>query len=366
MKKMFLIFATVLVACLVFVNTASAAQFGIAGDDGRLILTDQVFDNYIATGGQVIIDADIHGDLIVFAANAEINSNIYGNLIIGTGQVKINGEVAKNVYAASGQIEFSESSNIKGDIFLASGNTFINNKVEGKLYAGTGSLIIGGVLNKGFSANSGSINIKNNSQILGDIKYTSPEKMSIESTATIKGNIDENIVDKETEKEDKQKFNAFGSSAGFAGKVTSTLISLISALIVGIILITLFPKFSEKVSSNIQNKFWPSTGWGLLGIIVLPIVMIISLVLIVGAPFSLILLGFYWLFIYLAKIFVGLCLGLHLSKNKMKPVWAMTFGLFLLYLIGIIPIIGGIANFVIVLVGFGAIYLTSQQIATKK
>ncbi len=366
MKKNLLVLAMIVIASLFVFKPVSAAQFGIAGDDGKLTLSTEVFDNYIAVGGEVIIDADIHGDLIIFAANASINANVYGNLIMGAGQAKINGEVTKNVYAAFGQVEFLNSSKIDGDVFLAAGNSIINNQIEGKLYAGTGSLVIDGIIKRGFSANSGSIELKDKSQILGDIKYTAPEKMTVDSNASITGNIDEKIVDKEAEKQEKQKFSAFGVSAGFAGKVTATLISLISALIVGIILLTLFPKFSEKVSSTIQNKFWPSAGWGLLFVIVLPIVMIIALILIVGAPLSLILLGVYWLLIYLAKIFVGLCLGMHLSKNKMKPIWAMTFGLFLLYLIGLIPIIGGIANFIVVIVGFGAFYLATQQLNTKK
>ena len=363
MRKFSIALSVVFLMVLVFVSTANAAKFGIGDNNGSLNVDKNtvIDDNYITVGGQVAIDAKIKGDLLVFGGMVEINGPIEGNLIIGSGQVKVSSQIDQNVYAGAGQIEFTDESNVKGDMFLGSGNAILNGDIDGKLYAGTGNLIIAGKIKKGISANTGQITLKSTAEVGDNIKYTASKKMTQEDGSKITGSIDKTIIDQSKKTKSKIGWEAVG--AGFATRATAKFLSLISTLIVGIILLLFFPKFSDKISSTINEKFWPSFGWGLLVLIVAPIIMLIATLVLVGFPLAMIMFGLYWLFIYLAKIFVGLCLGKYISKNKWSPVWSMSLGVLILIIIGLIPIIGGLANLVILLVGLGSVMITVKQLS---
>lgn len=359
MYKFFIVFWAILLMVLLFVSSANAAEFGIAEKSGQVTLDEQkvIHDNYIAVGSQIKLDGKIKGDLIIFAGTVEVNGPVEGNLIIAAGQVKVSSEVAKNLYIGAGQVELTDKSHVKGDVFIGSGTVLAKGQIQGKLYAGCANLVIDGKIDKGFVVNSGKITLESNAKIDGDIKYTANEEMIIKGGAVTKGQISKKIIDQTKE---AQKKKGIGN---FANQATGKFLSLISTLVVGIILLLLFPQFTDKVSNTLKEKLWPSLGWGLLVLIVVPIVMLISTLLLVGFPLAMILFGLYWLFIYLAKIFVGLCLGKYISKEKWNPIWSMSLGVLILIIISLIPIIGGLANLVILLVGLGSAVITVKQIA---
>ena len=99
---------------------------------------------------------------------------------------------------------------------------------------------------------------------------------------------------------------------------------------------------------------------GALYLIVIPIALLILAVTIIGAPLALILGVLFGIAVYLCKIFLGVLLGAWLLKTVFKQkesqlVWAMMLGIFVIYLICLIPLVGLLAKLVIVLWGLGAV-----------
>jgi len=352
MKKFYFFLLVFLISFFCLHSFAFAAQFGNLTEENIINENSKIDDNYITAAADVTINSDIEGDLIILAGTTRINGNVKGNLIVVARQADVNSQINGNIYAACGQLKLKQKAKILGDVFSVAGTLTTNGSIQKKLYSITQLLNINGKVKEGFTAKSQQIILGSEAQILGDIKYTAVQKMKKSSNAKISAKINEKITSR---KNQKQKFNKI------IKQFASNFLSLIGALIVGVILLFFFPKFSEKVRINMKKNFWTSIGWGLLTWIIIPIIISILILFLIGLPLAMILLALYFMLIYLSKIFVGLCFGMYITKEKLQPIWAMSIGLVILYLIGIIPYFGNLVNFAIILIGFGAVLLSLYQ-----
>jgi hypothetical protein len=80
---------------------------------------------------------------------------------------------------------------------------------------------------------------------------------------------------------------------------------------------------------------------------------------IIGLPLAGVAFLFLMIGIYLAKIVVGFALGSWISAklkwNKLSPFWVMALGLLVIYILKVIPVIGGIVSITVLWAGLGAL-----------
>ena len=138
---------------------------------------------------------------------------------------------------------------------------------------------------------------------------------------------------------------------------------------IGIVSLILAPELTQKISDTISVKPLKNLLWGLMFLIIAPIVVVLLLITIIGIPLSLILLMIYIIFLYISRIYVGFWVGQYVLKQLKKEtrfkVLTMALGL-MIVLIGInLPIIGIFIHLVILLLGLGAIALTEYDIYQK-
>src|SRR5574341_473619 len=96
-----------------------------------------------------------------------------------------------------------------------------------------------------------------------------------------------------------------------------------------------------------------------------PISFIIIFSTVVGIPLALILLASYLITIYLARIYVVFWTGVTIFERLGKKVhegWALVVGLIIYFMLTLIPIIGGIITFFVLLFGLGAAILTKKEL----
>ena len=122
---------------------------------------------------------------------------------------------------------------------------------------------------------------------------------------------------------------------------------------------------AERVIADEPLKVF---GVGLLGAIVIPIVAIVAMITIVGAPLGLgILLGFLPLVAFVGFLVAGIFVGEEVLGTRKEPAAERPYrgallGIVLLQVIGLVPVLGGLATAVASLLGFGAILLLGWRI----
>lgn len=352
-KKIFLILCFLLVSTY---STALAMEFNVPQDDsagGIVTVNKEVKDNFFAAGYQIKTESNINGDAFLFASKITLKEEVSDNAFIAGQGVEIQGKIAHDLFAIAADLSLDKNSQVLGNAYLGAAIVDLAGTIKGNVYVGADSLKISGTIEGDLKAEVDKLTLDSTAQVKGKITYTSKNEAKIVSGATYGA----------MEKKEKVVQAGGWRDKGFwSGK----LYSLLGSLLVGIILLTLVPKYFSAIAEIIKNKPWLSLGWGLLFLIITPVIMVIAMVIIIGFPLAMIAAGLYLLAIYLAKIFAGLTVGNLISKGKWTPIWALTGGMLIIVLLSIVPWIGGLINFVVILAGLGAIFLVTKEALAKK
>lgn len=312
-----------------------------------------------AAGGQVFIDGVVNGDVLVAGGVVKISGVITQDVRAAGGQLTISGNVEGNVTIGGGNVDISESAQVSGNVVAGAGNLTISGPIEGNIMAGAGNFILESSVGGDVETGVGVLRITPNGSVDGNLTYYSDTEASIDEKASIAGEIMRKEVPEKfsegMEKAKEMKVSPMEMGAIFAGvTLAAKIIGAISTLIIGLILLKLYPNYLGKVADNINKKPWPSLGIGFIALIATPVAGVILLITLVGIPLALMLFAIYGIYLYLAKVFVVYWIGEKIFSEKTKKGWLLLGGVVVFAVITFIPVIGGLARFLTVLFGLGA------------
>ncbi|MEM9447419.1 MAG: hypothetical protein AAGA75_02660 [Cyanobacteria bacterium P01_E01_bin.6] len=234
---------------------------------------------------------------------------------IGGDLVVTDAQIVNDAFAIGGDLTVQEGANVKGDVFAVGGNVQLeeNVQIEGDAFA------IGGYV------------IRAENAVVNGSEFTFLEQFS-------------GIF---------QRFGVLGTL--YLGNVVFWLVSFVIAAIAGLLLLLLLPEHVSAIASTVHTRPFTSLIYGVGGIAALTILT----VFIGGSILGAILLPLVNLVTLLTGLFGGTAIAVWLGKrlHGHKPkahVQHFFLGLFVLFIISLIPIIGGLLVSFITLFGFGA------------
>lgn len=286
---------------------------------GDIQLVDKVTDgDLMISGKEIKIVSDINGDAYVAGGQVEINGNVKGNLIVAGGTVKISGKILGNLIMAGGEVTINDSAEVGGYVLAGGRKINLLGNFLGPVKLGAENLMVGkkAVINGNLEADV------SNSEISSDSKITGEKNIRIHETQKV-----------EVQTNRWKQFGYIGKTISFLGK-----------LLVLLIFVKLFGQKIKQI--NLKDSFWSAIGLGLVVLIVVPILTLILMMTIVAIPLSLIILDAYLVGLYLSGIVVSILVGSYVTKKTNLYVQGF-IGLLLLTLLGLIPLINGLVNFVV-------------------
>ncbi|MFB6310945.1 MAG: polymer-forming cytoskeletal protein [Salinirussus sp.] len=296
-------------------------------------------------GGTVVIGAEeTTGDLEVFGGDVVVRGTVDGDLRAFAGNVRIEGTVTGDVEAAAGNVDISGT--VDGNVRATAGNVQVgvDGVIRGQLEAGAGSVIIAGTVGS-LRAGAETISIAPTAAIRGDVEYDGT--LDRASEARIDGTVTRN-----------PDLSIGGPIPQVADVVFSAYFFIVN-LIVGAILLIVFPRFSAGLADRTRNRPGMTGIVGLGTLIATPIILVLVAVTIVGIPLSLV--GFLG---YLAAIWLGIVYGRYvlgvwlLSLAGYANRWAaLLLGLVVMVVVTRLPIIGGLADLAVLVWGLGALVM---------
>ena len=437
-----LLIAGTLLSLLSILATTPAYAFDGRGGDNVTIQAGQVINDDLYVGAtEFVLDGTVNGDVVAFAQAVTINGAITGDLITAAQTVVINGSVAGNVRMAGGILFVGEKAKIGGDVVGAGYSLELRkgSSVGRDLVVGTGQTLLAGDVARNVLASAGSLEIAGN--VGGNVKAEVGEAsqaqsgpppsmffrqstvpvpivkpgLTIDPAAKIKGNLDYTqdtdltipagvVAGKITHSprpvEQNQRPPEKTSQQKVADWALRSLRSLVTLLLIGLLLLWLFPIFTGAVSAQLEHKPLPSLGWGVVTyagffftLMVIFFVTVIAaivfgLLTLGGLSASIVVLGllalltlitaFVLTVVFLAKIVFGLSLGRWLLGRLNSPLaghryWPMVIGMAITVVVvalltfPLIPgVLGWLVNLAIVLMGLGALWLWGRDKASKK
>ncbi len=308
-------------------------------------------DVYILAN-QVVIDGVVNGDVLAAAGSLEVSGRVARNVRSISGQMLISGQVGNNVSSLSGNVQFLPSSSVGGSVVLVAGNVDLSSKIASEVVVVASNVRISGLLGGILKAYVGHLRITSRADVVGNIEYRSSAPAWIDPMAKVEGKITYHpSLVHELVKGSWFRKLLVGS------KVVTLLMNFFYTLVVGLILLKIFPKNLEAALHALKDHPWKSFSYGVMLLVLLPLVSVILLMTILGVPFALTLIAANIIGFYTAKIYSIVWASNWLftkAKFKANRFPILCLGIICYFMLTEIPFFGTLFAFAAMLFGLGA------------
>lgn len=314
-------------------------DLSVAG--GNILVSGDIGADLTAVGGNITILSNVEDDLRVGGGTVVIQSKVKGDVIVGGGQVTIGGSVDGDVVVGGGNVRIDAP--VLGDLRLAGGVIYINAPISGNVYAQADKLVLG-----------------SSAVISGDLNYKSVKELTMTDGAVVKGKI--NFEPRVKKTSDRFALVPFVS----AFLIWKFFAYLGCALLFGLV----FRRFSKEMVEKVTRHPFAELGRGAIVLGAVPFISILFFVTLIGIPVGILgLLGFVIMLMFsclVAPIIVGSVVYRYFSKRDIEISWkTIILGVVIYSLVGLIPFIGGLAQFVLMLMTLGSIAMIKWQVARE-
>lgn len=324
----------------------------LAGDNINVDYT--VVGNAFIAGKNITISAPIGGDAFIIGDTVTINTNgyIYSNLFISCNKLTING-IVYDLYAVAKDITIGESGYIYRDIRTTSSNIDIFGTIGRNAYVFCNKIALSSKEGTTGYATENSADLS--AIIYGNLEYYSENEINVPENS-VKGEVKHSAI-----KTDKTE--------NISSIIIAALSSIVFTAIIWLLLKWLSPKYVSEAKELLTTKIGTVIGFGLLGLIVLPIISIILLMIPITTKFAAVLIGIYILSIAISTSIFTLAISEFISdklnlENKWLHLAIASAGALVIYLLKLIPYVGALVSIICIVLGLGI--LTKKVLPNKK
>jgi cytoskeletal protein CcmA (bactofilin family) len=327
-RPLVVLVAVVLVLSVVPGIVAAESRFG-----GAIVVeAGETVSDLEAVGGSVLVRGTVDGDLSGAAGSVVVEDGgvVTGDLNVAAGSLRIDGRVDGDVSSGAAAVTVGETGVVGGAFEVGAADVRIDGRVDGPATVGADSLVVSptAVLN-------------------GDLRYDAD--LTNEGTVVGVVTFDDSISETE--------FDFQGPTLPWwAGAVYGILTSLL----LGAVLLLLFPGTSGRVAGTVASRPLPAVGVGLAALLAVPVSLILLAITIVGIPLSVAGAVLYGLGIWVALVYGRFAVAAWaLDRVGVESRWAaLVVGVVGLGLVAAVPVLGGLVDFAVLLLGLGALALT--------
>jgi len=322
---------------------------------------DNVEDDYYAAGASVDINAVVNGDVVIAGGELYIGHQIQGDVIAAGGSIRLSGNIKDDVriaggdltidanigddlIASGGRINLPAATTVGGAAWLAGGDIRVAGTINQDLNAGAGSIRLSGTVHGDVRVQAGELQILQGAVIDGNVLYRGPNEAIIHPDARISGK----VTYEQVEWDDSAK----GSGIFF----------FITMTIAAIVLFKVLPGFTLSALARISADPLKTLGAGFLVLILVPVAAAIMISIIVAVWVGLSIMALYFVALLvgflIACFFVGDWAATRFNKDISttgRRLISVSLVLLLLSFIKMIPLVGGLLIFALLLAGLGAL-----------
>lgn len=347
----------------VFVKKASPIQDNLYVAGANISVSTKVFGDLLVAGGSILVSDDISSDIAAAGGSITILGNSGGDVRIAGGNILISGDVAGDLIIAGGSIMISSDVTVGKDLIVTGGQVSVNGNVMGDAQISGGIAIINGHIKGNVVANAGEqLTLGDTAVIDGNLEYSArkAEALKVSDTAVVAGSTSfiESKVAISPREAKNFIFAAFGAFLFW---------KFLSLVIVALVLVRLFGKFSSTVVATAIENPLQMLGKGFVAMVVVPAAAVLLFITLFGATLGFITLSLYVLLLIISGVYAGIATGVLFYRTVIKSkgsdiTWHhIVVGIALLMVIKMIPVFGWIVWLFAALVVMGSIVNSLQK-----
>jgi cytoskeletal protein CcmA (bactofilin family) len=328
---------------------------------------ETIDDTLIAAGQTVAVDGTVNGDLFAFGRAVTIRGNVTGNVITAAETVTIEGtvggdivgagrgvslrgtHVGRNFFGFGRDLAFDRSAEVAGNVLTFGDTMNIDGRVGMDLATFGNNVLVTGSVQRDFEAYAEQISVLPTARIGRNVTahVDNNDKLQVAEGATIGGTTDRKIVERE------HRRNRYATTGFYVRQV----VRIGAAFLTGLLLLWVFPVL-RTLSLPTVGAALRSGGIGLAAAIVMPVAAVLACITIVGLPIGILTFVLGAIGLYFGKTIIAQMIGRALFQSPVGlPHYAATLiaGLAIVIIAINLPVVGGIVNFVLTVLGFGMI-----------
>lgn len=288
---------------------------------------DETVDGVQGVAGTVVIRGTVTGDVQVAAGSLVITGTVEGDVSAGAGSVDIRGTVGGDVLVGTGSLTVGEDAVIGGTLEAGAGSARIAGTVVGDSSIGAGSLVL-----------------EPTATFEGDLRYDGELE---DGGATVQGRL---IEDPSLSGLSFRPFQG-------AGDVLFGIYGFLVNLVLGAVLLLAFPAASERLSNRVRDDAVTTGLYGLVVLVGVPVLLVLVAITVIGIPLAVLGALLFALALWVASVYGryavgGWLLGYVGTDNR----WAaLVVGLVAVAVVGLVPYLGGLVEFLVLLLGLGGL-----------
>lgn len=326
----------------------------------QIRISGTVNGDVYAAGGQVYIDGTVNGDVLTAGGTVEITGTVSQDIRVVGGQVMIASEVGGSVSVAGGAVTIPENARVAGNLTTLAGTMSLMAPVDGNLTAGVSSITAGGIIGGDALMATENVNLLKDAAIAGSATIYTNAQMPIDE-GKISGELSIKDLPSKPTVDDGMRETAKNTARDFF--VFFRILSFMSALLIGLVIIHFFPRFSRNITRTLEEQPWKSVGVGFILAVISPFIVIALFITLIGIPISLMYIFLLAFAMYISQIFIAFWIGQYAARTMGRSVndgWLFLIGLVIFSLLKLIPVAGWILNLAATLAGLGAIIITKK------
>jgi hypothetical protein len=371
MKRTMIVFAGfAVVLSVLWAGVASAANVR-SGDSPRVGRDEVINGTLYAAGKDLKIEGTVQGDVMCAGQSVDISGTVEGDVLCAAQAITVSGHVTGDVRLAgqittvSGEVEGSatligqtaditSTATIGRDVTITSQDSTVEGAIGRDLEAIVGNnFTLNSPIGRDLDVTSPSVTLNDKTVVTGTFMYVS----------TANANVAEGVEVGRTE----HKIPAKTDDQPLMGPMTfikAAVFTMAGFLVVALALLLVAPRLLKAASRNLQISPVGTVGAGLAGLVGLPFIAALSFATLIGIPLALVVFFVWAVSLLLGLVVTAYCLGTAIGRRfKWNDAWhdllALVMGLAILFLLTLIPFIGGFVIFASVIWGAGAVWYTA-------
>ena len=290
-------------------------------------------------------------DTWVMAGQTTLGGHLRDHVRAGGQSIVVSGVLDRSVLALGSTVHLTTGSVVRGGATLVGESVVIEGAIGGPVYVVAQTVTLSGALDGALRLYAQDIVIMPGTVIAGDLLYTSPKELFLDSRVHMGGEL----------KRVEVSGRAPAATTLTAEALVLKFLQLAAALLVGLPFALLFPNLIGRATHLVRFNLLRSMLIGFAVFFLLPFLAVAMALTLVGLPLSLLAGGLAVALLYLGKVVVALVLGgLLLRRRGAQSIavvsGAMALGLILMYIVFSLPVLGGSLALLIAITGSGALW----------
>lgn len=340
------------------------------------VMSNETIDGTLYSAGNTVrVDGTVKGDLICGGQQVTVNGTVDGDVLCAAQSIKVSGHVTGNIRSVAqnitvtGKVDGSVSigamtANISADSVIGRDLTIAAQDVTMDGAIGRDAAVVGrsfstnGKVTRDLNVQASTVTLSDKASVGNNFAYVSEPDASVATGAHITGKTTHNLPPKN---------NPTPAAITVSAWLSALTLGFASFLLLGIALLGASPRMMAATAHAITKSPLGTLGTGFLTLFVPPIVSIFLFITVIGIP-----LAFVIFLSWLVALITAIAVSSHalgkviITKLKWQERWqnfaALVVGVFVIFLLALIPYVGGYIMFAALLWGLGGlVYAAGSQ-----